>query len=435
VVKLNSVYCAALLLVISFSGRAEALEKKPDDPFFEKFHPLTAPATKHPVLHQGDRLAICGDSITEQRMYSRIMATYLAVTCPQLEIDTRQYGWSGEQASGFLARMTNDVLRFHPTVATTCYGMNDHHYRKYEESIGQAYRSNMQGIIEAFKSAGTKVVIGAPGCMGLKQPPWGFIQGTPEERNLNLCNLRNIDVELAQQDHEDFADVFWTMYKAEFVALHDRGTNYNLAGADNVHPNWAGHLIMAYAFLKALDVDGDIGTIQVNLHSGKAKASHGHEVLSSGNGAVTIKSYRYPFCATGRIDDDKSIRSGMTLVPFNQELNRFILVAKGGHAAHYKVTWGEMSRDYTPQQLKRGINLADDFPDNPFLGAFRKVDEAVAAQQAYETKQIKELFHGAAGKADMEKTAADSERERASLVAAVHAAFVPVTHTLSITPD
>ena len=73
-------------------------------------------------------------------MYSRLMEDYLTVCVPELNVTVRQFGWSGETAPGFLARMTNDCLRFKPTVATTCYGMNDHEYRPYEESIGQKYR-------------------------------------------------------------------------------------------------------------------------------------------------------------------------------------------------------------------------------------------------------------------------------------------------------
>lgn len=213
------------------------------------------------------------------------------------------------------------------------------------------------------------------------------------------------------------------------------GTNYALAGRDNVHPNWAGHLIMAYAFLKGLDVPGDIGTFRVNLKSCKATATVGHEVVSCKDGALTIKSSRYPFCASGPTDSDSSIRSGMALVPFNQDFNRLILIARGGQADKYKVTWGDASREYTAGELKHGVNLARDFPVNPFSDAFKKVDEAVAAKQAYETKQIKELFHGNAGKADMEKTVADSEQERAGLVAAIKEVFVPVTHTIVITPE
>ena len=109
--------------------------------------PVAGPQPTHLILRHGDRLAICGDSITEQKMYSRIMEDYLTMCVPQLAVTVRQYGWSGERAPEFLNRMTNDVLRFEPTVATTCYGMNDHEYRTYEDRIGDTYRTNQELIV------------------------------------------------------------------------------------------------------------------------------------------------------------------------------------------------------------------------------------------------------------------------------------------------
>jgi lysophospholipase L1-like esterase len=427
---------ACLSLSLCRPALAETTITKPNnDPYFDGLYLVVAPQPNGPVLHPGDRLAICGDSITEQKMYSRIMETYLTVALPEWNISTRQYGWSGEQASGFLHRMTNDVLRFDPTVATTCYGMNDHHYRPYEPAIGQAYASNMTDIVLAFQAAGTRVIVGSPGCMGLQNPPWNNIQGTPKERNINLCMLRDIDIEIAQVENAGFADVFWDMYLAQYFALQWYGTNYTLAGKDSVHPGWAGHLVMAYAFLKALDLPGDIGAFTVNLASDKATVSKGHQLISCHDGVLTIRSSRYPFCATGEANKADSIRSGMTLVPFNQDLNRLMLVVKNGKAKNYQITWGPTSRTYSAQQLLTGVNLAADFPENPFSDAFNAVDQAVARKQDFETIQIKKLFHGEAGKADMEKTVADSERDRSPLVAAIKDAFVPVTHTLTITPQ
>jgi lysophospholipase L1-like esterase len=434
--KINSLVAILSLSLCSPVLAQSTIPTPNNDPYFAGLYLLQAPQPKGPALHPGDRLAICGDSITEQKMYCRIMETYLTVALPEFNISTRQYGWSGEQASGFLQRMTNDVLRFEPTVATTCYGMNDHHYRPYEPGIGQAYASNMTDIVLAFQAAGTRVIAGAPGCIGMQNPPWNFIQGTPKEKNVNLCVLRDIDIEIAHVEHAGFADVFWDMYLAQYQALQRFGTNYTLAGKDSVHPGWAGHLVMAYAFLKALDVPGDIGTFTVDLAANKATVSRGHQLVSNHDGVLTVQSARYPFCATGPADSADSIRSGMALVPFNQDLNRLMLVVKGAEALRfYKVTWGATTRTYGGQQLASGINLAADFEVNPFSDAFKAVDEAVKRKQDFETTQIKTLFHGEAGKADMEKTVTDSERDRAPLVAAIKEAFVPVTHTLTITPQ
>ncbi len=436
----HKIFTALFSIVLAVTTFA-ATENKPDDPYFEKFNPTKAPKPSHLLLKKDDRLAICGDSITEQRMYCRIMETYITVALPELNVSTRQYGWSGEQASGFLHRMTNDVLRFHPTVVTTCYGMNDHRYQPYTDEIGNTYRTNQEGIVAGCKAAKVRtIIVGSSGCMGQKTA-WGFVKGTAEERNLSLCALRNIDVDIAKRDHVGFADVFWPMFTGDYFAREKYGESYALTGGDSVHPDWAGHTVMAYAFLKALGCDGDIGTITVDLKSGEAKASKGHEIASVSlnaqngikEGKYDITSSRYPFCAAGATNVHTTIRSGMTIVPFNQDLNRFMLVGKHPVAQSYKVTWGEESHSYTADQLKKGVNLADDFQVNPFSAAFKAVDDAVAKKQAYETKEIKEMFHGAAGKADMEGTVNKCEAERAPLVAAIHAAFKPVTHTITIT--
>jgi hypothetical protein len=419
---------------------AQTLETKPADPFFEKFQPAKGPAPAGLVLKKGDRVAICGDSITEQKMYSRVMETYLTVCVPELAVTVRQYGWGGETASGFLARMTNDCLRFQPTIATTCYGMNDHGYRAYEESIGARYRQKQTAIVQAFKAHDARVILGSPGCVGVKgpdpknndQPPKGWEEEGVEVKNLNLCTLRNICIEIAGQEGVGFADVFWPMLKAGFEARRKYSPTYAIAGGDGVHPGWAGSFVMAYALLKSFGLDGEIGTFTVDLGANKAEVSKGHKLVSFKDGALTVRSRRYPFCAAGPVDRDSSIRSAMTLVPFNQELNRLILVVKNGPAASYKVTWGAESRTYPAGQLAQGVNLAEDFAVNPFSEAFRKVDEAVAAKQAYETKQVKQVFHGPEGKADMDAAVEETEAERAPLAAAIRAALVPVTHMVKI---
>ena len=415
---------------------AQAFEPKPDDSYFARFKPMEAPAPTGLALRKGDRLAICGDSITEQKMYSRIIETYLTACVPELEITVRQYGWSGERAPGFLARLTNDCLRFRPTIATTCYGMNDHEYRRFEDRIGRTYRGSSTAIVQAFKAHGARVILGSPGCVG-RNPPWSQAkEATTEDLNLNLCQLRNLGIAIAAQEKVGFADVFWPMLVAGFEAQEKYGADYAVPGKDGVHPGWAGHVIMAYAFLKAFGLDGDLGTFTVDLAQGKAQASEGHEIVTFKEGELKITSRRYPFCtAAGDITKDNSIRSGMTLVPFNAELNRMLLVVRNAAATSYQVTWGQETKRYPAEQLAQGVNLAEDFVVNPFSLAFEKVDGAVAAKQNYETRQIKDLFHGPEGRADPKRTAKLTEKVRTPLARAIRTAVVPVTHTIRIVAE
>lgn len=426
--------CLLGLAALLHSSAAE-LEPLPAEPYFAPFKPIKAPPPSGLLLKPDDRLAICGDSITEQKMYSRIIETYLTVCVPELRVTVRQFGWSGERAPGFLARMTNDVLRFDPTVATTCYGMNDHRYQPYTEAIGREYRESSAAIIRAFKAHGVRVIQGSAGTVG-KMPHWvRSASGTVTDLNLGLLELRNIDVELARQEQTAFADVFLPMLVEGFHAQRRWGSNYMVSGQDGVHPGWAGQLIMAYAFLKAMGLNGDIGTITVDLASNKATATEGHRVLITQPGEVALESVRYPFCATGPADQDGSLRSGMELVPFNPDLNRLILVVKNAPAGPCRVTWGDHSKIFPANDLANGINLAAEFETNPFSAAFQRVDEAVLRKQAYETRQIKELFHGPEGRADRDMTAALTEKARAPLAAAIGKAFQPVRHKLRIEPQ
>jgi lysophospholipase L1-like esterase len=417
------------------NGLAADFETKSTDPYFDKFEPVKAPAPTGLLLKPGDRLAIIGDSITEQKMYSRILETYLTVCVPDLKISTRQFGWSGETAEGFLHRMTNDCLRFQPTIVTLCYGMNDHGYRAYTEANGLWYSNKYSAVVSSLTNAGARVVLGSPGCVG-RVPPWAPNGNVPvEELNLNLCQLRNIDIAIAAQQQVQFADVFWPMLVESFAAKQKYGPDYALCGKDGVHPDWAGHLIMAYAFLKALGLDGDLGTFTVDLANDEASVTSGHTLESFTNNTLTITSRRYPFCAIGESDKDNSIRSGMTLVPFNAELNRLTLVVKGGAAEKYAVTWGHETHDYSAAQLAAGVNLAADFAINPFSDAFAKVDAAVYNKQNYETIQIKNLFYTPDAKSNPEAMAALTDKVRQPLVDAIASAFVPVTHTIRIQPE
>ena len=136
-----------------------------------------------------------------------------------------------------------------------------------------------------------------------------------------------------------------------------------------------------------------------------------------------------------------------------------ILRVSNAPAKGCRVTWGTQSRTYSADELRRGVNLAADFGSNPFSDAFKTVDAAVAAKQAYETKQIKKIFHELVGgrvkpeeldkdpelkrlaslrdvngKLNRNEIARETELVRAPLAAAIKAAFVPVTHTIIVQP-
>ena len=411
------------------------VQPKPADPFFEKYAGDLAPSTLKLLLQKDDKLAICGDSITEQKMYSRLLETYLTACLPELNVTCRQYGWSGEQAGGFLGRMKNDVLRFKPTIATTCYGMNDHQYVPYKEEIGAAYRQNQTAIVRMFKEAGVRVLLGSSGTIH-SVPSWvKTATGTWEDLNLSLLKLRNIDIEIAETEQVAFADVYWPMLVGSRAAVQKYGDGFHLEGGDGVHPGWAGQVVMAAAFLQGMGIDGNLGEISVDLSANAAATSGGHESLGFANGELKLRSSRFPLSAPdGDVAKDDNLKAGIALIDFHNKFNRLTLKVAHANAARYAVKWGTESKEFTAEALAKGINLAAEFENHPLNAPWQKIWNAVGAKQEFETHQIKGLFHGQEGAADMEGTVAKSEVEHAKLAEALRTSYAPVEHSLTLSP-
>jgi lysophospholipase L1-like esterase len=359
---------------------------------------FTAVGAAEKNLPPNAHLAIVGDSITQQTKYSVYMEAYLLMCAGRKDILVAQYGWGGERANGFAARAENDLEYFKPTVVTLCYGMNDGAYTFYTEKIGSTYEKNMRDIIEKLKKLGVAdIIVGSPGAVDTlyykrlrsSQDPG---EKTPAEiYNDNLKHLRNIDEKLAKEFKLTFADVHTPLIEAMAKAKAKLGDKYDVCGRDGVHPNSNGHLIMAYAFLKALGCEGNIGEVTIDM-KGKASASDGHKVLSGKDGKVEIESEKYPFCFDTSTTDSRSNRSILPFfLAFNKELNRFILKVSNLNADKAKVVWGKESKEFTKAQLEQGINLAAEFVKTPFDSNFNKVQGAISQKQRYETQFIKGL--------------------------------------------
>jgi hypothetical protein len=228
------------------------------------------------------------------------------------------------------------------------------------------------------------------------------------------------------------------MMDAMAKAKAEHGHDYFLA-QDGVHPAPNGQLVMAYAFLRAMGCSGDIGTITVDAESGAATATEGHRIIASSAGRIEVESARYPFCFTDDPSYPESTRSILDCVPFNADLNRFVLVVANARS-RMRVSWGGESRDYAAAELARGVNLAADFLQNPFLQAFARVHGLVAAQQAFETPAVKGLLNGmgATRKYFPEKSGAFDDMQAAVLgrdsqmLGECRAAVFPVRHVIEL---
>jgi lysophospholipase L1-like esterase len=394
----------------------------------------------HAQLKDGDFIAMCGDSITDGRVYTIYLEDYLLMCQPKQDLTTMNHGWSGQSTWDFVARMRDDVSRYQPTVATVFFGMNDGGYAALTPERRKRFQDSTQQIIDNLKRDNVRfIVLASPSAVDTTT----FKRADPAVYNQTLAELRDIARELAQKNDVRFADVYTPMLEAMAKAKAKYGPAYDVAGRDGIHPQNNGALIITYAILKALGCDGDIGTITVDLAHNKAEATAGHTIQSCSDGTVTIESRRYPFCFYGQPNKQTSTSGIIEFFPFNEELNRFRLVVHGvSQDQRMKVTWGLESKEYTGEQLANGINLAAEFlENNPFYEFFSVVHEAVKRQQNYEVPMIKQYVHylpqflsmvPQEGGQKVQDVADLMDQERQSIAREAAANVLPVTHRIKI---
>lgn len=407
--------------------------------------PFAASAEADFLVQPNDVVGMGGDSITAQHLYSAFMEDYLLMCQPTQGQSIVQFGWSGEQAPGFLARLNTDVFPFKPTVMTTCYGMNDGHYGPLTDDVANTYRKAQTDIIEALKKNGVRaIVLGSPKCVDSRT-----YKGDPALAvvyNKTLGSLADIDKEIAAKEGVVYADVYGATLDAMKKSKAKFGEDYVFAGADGVHPGPNGHLVMAYAFLKALGCDGNIGAITVDYVAKQATATTGQEVVSYKDGTVDLKSTRYPFCFSGTVDskDPNTTAAVSTCLPFNDDLNRYMLVVKGLTTAKAKITWGTTTKEFAAADLAKGINLASEFPVNPFVVQFQRVDTAVKMQEAQETTLSQIFLHSLpawkqtlapGADAAFDQIIAAAMTQHAALYKTATDLVIPIEHTIKIEPS
>lgn len=392
------------------------------------------------VLKQGAHLALAGDSITEQKIYTRFFEDYLLMCAPELQAEVCQLGWGGETAQGFLKRMDADFGWFKPNMVTLFYGMNDANRGVYVPA--------MKKIAEKLKTDGIPAMIVSPGAMDTYYGNRGGDRDYPVGFNTEQGLMGEEAQKIAADNDLGFIDLHTPLLDIMARAKARYHPNYDVCGPDGVHPRPNGHLIIAWTLLKGLGLSGDIGTITVAMQGG-SRATSGHKILADVKGQVEIESSRYPFCF---IDEPKQLSpdqvkvAGSTVgilpcLSFNDDLNRLRLVVAGLEWDHAKVTWGKASKVFAKQELEKGINLAAEFLDNPFKDAFAKVDAVVLEKQTLESILIRNVLGGepirkpkatAQGTVPPKPTKGDVIEQRARLLKAEREAVQPVRHQITI---
>ncbi len=374
-----------------------------------------------PVLKADDRVVIYGDSITEQRLYSRFVQQYIQCRYPDLKINFYNAGWSGDTAGGGFKRLERDVLGLKPTVVTLFFGMNDGSYCAQADGITGNFKRNEEQIIQALKAKGVRVVVYTPGAVDYDRQP----KLAACKYNDNLESLAKAALELAQQYALPHADVFHPM-----VAFQQAQKAKNPAFTmipDSVHPSTPGHLVMAQEMLKGLGAEPMPPVGAIDLQSG---AADGLRVVSQNPAQVVLETTRpmhMPFWFdTGSLSVMRD--SGFLAMTAGK------LTVKGLAAGYYKLALdGADAGKYAADELAAGIGV----PGNAFAPAQRLHDLIQRKEESYYTawRQVRLPMADIAGSQEIVDglMAADEGYQKV-----IHNLAMPVakcTFTLSAAPE
>jgi lysophospholipase L1-like esterase len=326
-------------------------------------------ARAEPVLKAGDRVVLYGDSITEQRQYTRFIQQYIQCRYPELKVNFYNAGWSGDTAGGGFGRLERDVLLLKPTVVTLFFGMNDGGYRPMADGITSSFKRNEEKIITALKAKGIRVVVYTPGAVDYDRKT----ALADCSYNENLEALGKAALELAQQYELPSADVFHPM--VAFQNAQKIQTPGFTMIPDSVHPSTAGHLVMAQEMLKGLGAEPMPPVGAIDLKSGTAD---GLRVVSNNPAQVVLETTRplhLPFWFEAASLPIMRA-SGFLAMTAGQ------LTVKGLAAGYYKLTLdGADAGKYSAEELGAGITVTG----NTFAPAQRLYDLIQRKEENYYT--------------------------------------------------
>lgn len=197
------------------------------------------------------RVVAFGDSITEGSRFgihaNQNFASLAedALRSEGLDVGIRNASIGGQTTVDALKRYDADVVRAKPKAVTIMFGSNDSFIDsgRTESRVSlDAYRHNLETMIERAKAAGIRPVLMTP-------PRWGLrpINGLGENPNPRLEAYVEVCREIAAQRSVPLVDHF-----ADWKAAEEHGQQLRLWLLDGLHPNAEGHQRMAALLLPLL---------------------------------------------------------------------------------------------------------------------------------------------------------------------------------------
>lgn len=338
---------------------------------------VNANAQTIPAFKAGDRVAFVGNSITDGGHYHSYIWLYYMTHFPNMRITCYNVGIGGDNVKQMYDRFEYEVLPKKPTVMTLTWGMNDSGYFEWYKSDAKTnYAKWSVDTAEARYALFDKK---------LKQHPEFkkiFILGSPYDSTTTSNKNRFYPGKYsAFQRLIDFQEATakkngwpYVDFNHPMTAINREwqkaDTNFSLTPYDRIHPDYAGHMVMAYLFLKAQGMaNRPVADFAVNART-KAVNKSVNCTISNVAGNDSKISFDYLANSLPYAFDTVQFKGGWgqhnrqiegtKYVPFMQEFDKEMLSVKGLKSGTYKLIMdGQEIGQWDAKDLEAGINLAE----------------------------------------------------------------------------
>jgi lysophospholipase L1-like esterase len=312
-------------------------------------------------LKPGDRVVFYGDSITDQRLYTTFVETFVRTRFPELDVSFVHSGWGGDRVTGggggsVDVRLKRDVAAYKPTVVTIMLGMNDGRYRAFDQSVYDWYTTGFDLLLKQLKTLtpNARITLIRPSpydeVTRPAMPGGGY--------NPVLVRFGDYLKDYAAKQGMSVADLNGPVVKMLEKA---NATNSELAQRiipDRVHPGGSGHLIMAGALLKDWGAPAVVSEVEIDARGRKVVATSNTVLsgLAGGSGLTwteTDKALPMP------VDlNDPPTALAVKSSDFRETLNRQSLKITGLASGYYALRIdGQQVSVFTADQLAAGLDL------------------------------------------------------------------------------
>jgi lysophospholipase L1-like esterase len=323
----------------------------------------------------GDRVVFAGNSITEAGFYETYIWLYYITHFPERKIEVMNGGIGGDVARQIYVRLDDDILAMKPTVLSISFGMNDSKYFEYwmhKNKTDSIRKAAIDTSFKWFKLIEKKVnqLKKIKKIMMTTSPYDETVKNGKEPFEGKFKTIEGIiafQKKAAIKNNWAYVDLFYPM-----TEMNKKGqqtdTAFTLTGPDRIHPGNAGHLVMAYLFLKAQGLaNKQIADVEIDASNKKIIKAENATVsaLNKKENSISFKylakSLPFPIDSTARVFlNPQKQYEALSVIPFIKEFDQEMLTVKGLEPnANYALNIdGKFINTCKGTTLNKGINLA-----------------------------------------------------------------------------